>query len=185
VICWAALVLSAGCRDAGPGVRPTPAPAADPVVRPRVVATRPHDETAFTQGLIWKGETWLESTGQYGESDLREVDVATGAVLRSVPLEPRFFGEGLAEVGGRLYQLTWRERTCIVYDRETFREVARHRYPGEGWGLATDGKLLYLSDGSATIRVIEPDGFREVRRFTARGARGPVSKLNELEWIRG
>ena len=153
--------------------------------RPEITHVRPHDVGAFTQGLIRTGDTWLESTGQYGESDLREVDVATGEILREVDLPPRFFGEGLAEVDGKLYQLTWRERTCFVYDRETFEEIERFSYPGEGWGLASDGKRLYLSDGSATVRVIDPETFREIRRVRVEGARGPVSRLNEMEWIRG
>jgi glutamine cyclotransferase len=149
------------------------------------VDSRPHDPQAFTQGLIFQGNVWLESTGGYGESDLREVDMATGRVLRSVALEPRFFGEGLDQVGERLFQLTWRERTCLVYDRERFVEVQRFRYPGEGWGLTSDGERLYMSDGSAVIRVLDPENFEEVRRLQVRGVRGPVQRLNELEWVAG
>jgi glutamine cyclotransferase len=145
----------------------------------------PHDASAFTQGLIWEKDLWLESTGQYGESKLREVDQKTGKVLRQVALEPRFFGEGLAEVDGKLYQLTWMERTCIVYDRETFKELNRFQYPGEGWGLATDGKWLYMSDGSASIRVIDPETFEVKRRFRVMEGAQAVPKLNELEWIQG
>lgn len=179
------LLLFAGCGGEPRSPDPAPTPRADPVARPEIVATLPHDPRAFTQGLLRDGDLWLESTGQYGESDLREVDAATGRVRRKVALEPRFFGEGLAEVDGKLFQLTWRERTCLVYHRETFEEIQRFSYPGEGWGLASDGERLYLSDGTASVRVIDPDTFREIRRFQVEGARGPVSRLNELEWIRG
>lgn len=182
-------VLLGGCRREQGGtpppsvVQPTPVPLvlAKPDIRQRL----PHDATAFTQGLLFEGDLWLESTGQYGESDLREVDRATGEVIRSLSLEARYFGEGLARIGQNLYQLTWQEHTLRVVDWKSFQEVKRFRYPGEGWGLCTDGELLYLSDGSATIRVMDPDTFQEVRRFQVKGPRGPVPRLNELEWIQG
>ncbi len=156
-----------------------------PVFVPAILARAPHDPVAFTQGLLIDGDVWLESTGQYGQSELREVDRASGKVLRRVRLAPEFFGEGLALHQGRLYQLTWREGTCIVYDRETFRELRRFRYSEEGWGLASDGRNLYLSDGSDRIRVLDPETFAEIRRFAVRGALGPVTHLNELEWVDG
>ncbi len=155
------------------------------VVQPRITGSLPHDPQAFTQGLLIDGDTWLESTGQYGQSELREVDRQTGVVRRRVTLDRRHFGEGLALWNDRLYQLTWRERTCIVYDRATFRELKRFPYRGEGWGLTSDGSQLYMSDGSAIIRVMEPEAFSESRRFEVRGPDGPVTGLNELEWING
>jgi len=180
-----ALLLVAGCgREMAP---PPTVPAPAPIVRarPDMVSRLPHDAAAFTQGLLFEGDHWLESTGQYGESDLREVERATGRVVRTLPLEDRFFGEGLARIGNRLYQLTWQEHMARVVDWETFEEVKRFRYPGEGWGLCTDGENLFLSDGSATIRVLDPETFREVRRFQVTGPQGPVKWLNELEWIQG
>jgi len=178
---WLFLALAAGaCARKAPPSEPAP-----PVFVPRVLARLPHDPGAFTQGLLIDGPFWLESTGQYGASDLREVDRATGQVRRRVPLAPEFFGEGLALLEGLLYQLTWREGVCIVYDRETLKELRRFRYPEEGWGLASDGRKLYLSDGSDRIRVIEPKTFAEIRRFPVRSALGPVKNLNELEWVDG
>lgn len=175
-----ALLGLAGCE-----APTTAAPAADPVFTPRVLNRVPHDPTAFTQGLLIDGDVWIESTGLYGQSDLREVDRATGEVTRRVPLPRRYFGEGVALLHGKLYQLTWRERTGFIWDRETFEEVGRFSYRGEGWGLATDGTHLFLSDGSSWIRVYDPENFARVRRFQVVGARGPVEKLNELAWIDG
>ncbi len=175
----AALLSACGCQQsANP-------PAAVPVIRPRIIESLPHDPAAFTQGLLIDGDYWLESTGRYGHSELREVERQTGRVVRSVPLAPALFGEGLALLDGRLYQLTWRERVCIVYDRATMRETARFAYHGEGWGLTNDDRQLYMSDGSAAIRVINPADFSEIRRFTVTGPDGPEHSLNELEWIEG
>lgn len=174
-----ALCLSA-CREQTPS-----AAREDPVYRPEILDRLPHDPEAFTQGLLSDGKVWLESTGLYGRSELREVRKSDGGVLRRVPLSPRLFGEGLALWRGKLFQLTWRERTAIVYDRETFEELKRFRYPGEGWGLTNNEDVLFMSDGTADIRVIDPETFRELRRFQVRGARGPVRHLNELEWING
>lgn len=159
--------------------------ASEPVIRPEVLQRKPHDPKAYTQGLLIDGDQWLESTGRYGESELREVDRETGRVLRSRKLPDRYFGEGLALLDGKLYQLTWREGVCLVWDRESFALIREFRYSGEGWGLTTDGKRLYMSDGTAVIRVLNPATFREVRRFEVRGDGGPVRKLNELEWVEG
>ncbi len=184
LICLPVLLLlpaiTGGC---GPRSQVTASP--EPVHRPRIVDSAPHDTTAFTQGLLIDGDRWLESTGLYGRSDLREVDRATGEVLRHVRLDSRYFGEGLALHDGRLYQLTWREQVCFVYDRETFERLDRLPYSGEGWGIAGDGVHLYVSDGSDTIRVMDPRDFSEIRRFQVHGSAGPVKGLNEMAWIDG
>lgn len=163
------------------GVAGTP----DPGVRPHISAVAPHDPEAFTQGLLADADVWLESLGLYGRSELREVDRRTGRVRRRVPLDRRFFGEGLALWRGHLYQLTWREGICLVYDRETFELQRQFTYPGEGWGLTADENHLYMSDGSATIRVLAPETFTEIRSMEVRGHDGPVRLLNELERVNG
>ncbi len=157
---------------------------AAPVLQPQVLATHPHDRTAFTQGLAW-ADGWLyESTGLYGESSLRRYrpDGSEGLLKR---LPKRLFGEGLAVVDGRLIQLTWRAGLALVYDRHTLRYLDRFRYRGEGWGLAWDGHHLYHSDGSDRILVRDPDTFRTVRLIRVRDDDGPVERLNELEWVAG
>lgn len=150
---------------------------------PEVIATMPHDREAFTQGLLFHEGRLLESTGLYGRSSLREADPATGRVLRRVALEDRFFGEGLALVGDRLIQLTWREETAIVYDLATFTELERWSYQGEGWGLCFDGAVLYRSDGSSTITLHDPATFAVKGTLPVTMHGRPVPFLNELECV--
>ncbi len=157
--------------------------AGDP--QPRVVERLPHDPAAFTQGLILDGEVWLEGTGRYGKSDLREVEKKSGRVIRSLPLPAQWFGEGIVLLDGKIYQLTWRSGVCRVVDRETFEVVRIHRYRGEGWGLTTDGSRLFMSDGTSNLRVLDPETFEEVKRISVREEGRPVGNLNELEWVRG
>ena len=158
---------------------------ATPRLVPRVVARLPHDTTAFTQGLLVDHGHLLESTGLEGRSGVREVDPATGRVLRRSDLPSTEFGEGITVIGGRLYQLTWKSHRGLVYDARTFAPVDSFRYDGEGWGLTTDGALLYVSDGTSRIRVIDPNGYRVVRTIRVTEAEQPVHMLNELEWVRG
>ena len=156
-----------------------------PRVSPRVIRSWPHDTAAYTQGLaIYRGRL-LESTGLLGQSDVREVDVATGSVRRRRALPATEFGEGITVVGDRLYQLTWRGGRGHVYDPATLTPIDSFAYTGEGWGLATDGRILYMSDGTSRIRVVDPTGFRELRTIQVRERDSTVWMLNELEWVRG
>ena len=148
-----------------------------------VVARYPHDTGAFTQGLVFRSGRFLESTGLYGESTLREVIVETGEVLRSVPLELQYFGEGLADLGDRLIQLTWRSGTALVWDADTFERVGTLSYDTEGWGLCYDGEHLYMSDGSSTLYRRDPATFAVQRRVQVTDRNEPVSRLNELECV--
>jgi glutamine cyclotransferase len=150
---------------------------------PEVVRTLPHDREAFTQGLLFADGHFYESSGRYGLSDLREVDVDAGTVVRRRPLEARFFAEGLALAGDRLIQLTYREGTALVYDRDTFEEVGRFRYEGEGWGLCFDGQGLWMSDGSSTLQRRDATTFELTGRLEVRRAGQPVPRLNELECV--
>jgi glutaminyl-peptide cyclotransferase len=154
------------------------------------LATFPHDQYAFTQGLLWHDGSLYESAGQYGESSLRQVELKTGNITARVDLQPPFFAEGLALVGDFLYQLTWRENVCFVYDKKTFQLKNRFRYPGEGWGLTYDGKELIMSDGTNSLRFFDPKTFRlqrtvEVTDNIQKKRPEPVRNLNELEWVRG
>ena len=151
----------------------------------RLVASHPHDTAAFTQGLVLHADVLFESTGLYGHSELRRVEPASGRVLARQPLAANLFGEGLARVGEHLYQLTWRSGRGFVYRAADLERVAEFRYDGEGWGLAFDGQQLYMSDGSARLRVVDPHGFRERARLLVHDDGAPVQRLNELEFADG
>lgn len=152
--------------------------------RAKIVKTFTHDPEAFCQGLVVDdGQVW-EGTGQYGKSALRKVELETGRVLASVPLTQNYFGEGITLLGGKIYQLTWKEQVCLVYDAKSLQLTGTFNYDGQGWGLANDGKNLYLSDGSYSIRVINPETFKVVKRLSVKQGRNKIDKLNELEFVK-
>jgi glutamine cyclotransferase len=151
----------------------------------QVVAAYPHDSNAFTQGLAIEAGKLYEGTGQYGASTVRRVDLATGRPEKQRALNQRYFGEGIAILGGSLYQITWQNNVVVVYDLETFEVQRTMQYDGEGWGLTHDGRQLIMSDGSATIRFRDPQTFAVTREIEVRAAGVPVPKLNELEYIDG
>ena len=162
----------------------SPAPAVEiEALRTRVLRRYPHDTNAFTQGLIWHDGVSYESTGQYGNSSLRRVRLDDGKVLAERQLDPRLFGEGLARVGTRLIQLTWRAGQAIVSNLETLEEQETLRYGGEGWGLCFDDTSLVMSDGSSTLTFRDPETMEVRRRVTVRRDGIPVRMLNELECV--
>ena len=150
-----------------------------------VVATYPHDPNAFTQGLVYAGGTLYESTGLYGRSSVRRVDLKSGKPELIRPLGRQYFGEGLTAFGHRLIQLTWRAGTAFVYTLGDLRLVGEFRYATRGWGLTHDGEHLIMSDGSANLIFLDPDRFTEIRRIQVRENGVPVKFLNELEFVGG
>jgi glutamine cyclotransferase len=155
----------------------------------QVVHTYPHDQQAYTQGLIYLDGHLYESTGIKGRSSLRMEDLETGRILQLQDVPDKYFGEGLAawKSGSTdtLIQLTWQEHVALVYDRLTFRFLRTLPYTCEGWGLTQDGKNLILSDGTATLRFFDPSTFHLVRTIQVKDRGHPVTKLNELEFIHG
>ena len=167
-----------------------PAPNANKRLVLKTLAAHPHDKNAYTQGLIFYDGFLYESTGQYGQSSLRKVEIKTGKALQKVALRSNYFGEGLERVGDSLYQLTWQEGLCFVYDLETFQHRKSFRYPDEGWGLAYDGTYLILSDGTPTLRFYDPANFVlqkkvEVVDTDAQNRDRRVRNINELEMVEG
>ena len=150
-----------------------------------VIGSYPHDASAYTQGLFFDNGILYESSGQYGESSLRRVDLNTGSTLLRVDPGSAVFAEGSVSMDGLVYLLSWREQTCFVYDIETFNLLSSFSYYGEGWGLTTDGKSLIMSDGSSTLVYRDPMTFVERRRVTVTFDGKPVPYLNELEYIDG
>lgn len=150
----------------------------------QVVKEYPHDRGAYTQGLFFRDGVLCESTGQYGESTYREVDLATGAVQRKVSFARKYFGEGSCVLDGKLYILTWTNKVAFTYNPETLEYIQAYSYPREGWGLTTDGKSLIASDGSSRIYFLST-GFKLERTIDVKADGRPISRLNELEYIDG
>lgn len=165
---------------------PSPPPTATALVPIPLQATAvyPHDAAAFTQGLLWDDGWLYESTGLYGQSSLRQVAPTTGEVVRTVPLPPEVFGEGLALVDGRFIALTWQEQVALVFDAD-FNLVERIPYEGQGWGLCYDTAAgqLYMSDGSSTLTVRDPQTMAAVATLPIQRNGQPVAELNELECV--
>lgn len=149
-----------------------------------VLHVYPHDPLAFTRGLEYRGAFLYEGTGLPGRSTLRKENLATGEVLESVALGLELFGEGITVIDQHIFQLTWQSHLGFVYDQATFRKLRSFGYAGEGWGLANDGRAIYMSDGTSQIRCLDPITFEEQRRITVHDGNHPVTMLNELECVR-
>jgi glutamine cyclotransferase len=188
IFCFFQLVLS-GCSS-----RPSEDVPATPPLKPgkpvpqytyEVVRTWPHDRGAFTEGLFYLNGALYESTGLYGESSVRKVELEAGKVLNKISVPAQFFGEGMAAVNGELFQLTWTNHVCFVYDLATFKAKRQLSYTNEGWGLTTDGQSLIMSDGTAKLRFLDPKTFEVKRMIEVTAGGKPVQYLNELEYIKG
>jgi glutamine cyclotransferase len=149
-----------------------------------VVRVYPHDPEAFTQGLLFDDGTLYESTGLYKRSTLRRVELETGRVLQIHNLPNQFFGEGITIFNDKIIQLTWRSNKGFVYDKISFDILQEFNYPTEGWGLTNNGTHLIMSDGTATLHFLDPTNFKEVGQIEVYDD-GPVTNLNELEYIQG
>lgn len=151
----------------------------------KIIHVYPHDRNAFTQGLEFHGRFLYEGTGLYGQSTLRKEDLETGKVLQEITLPPKLFGEGITVFNRRIFQLTWQSHIGFIYDQNTFHLLNEFSYPGEGWGLANDGRIIYMSDGTAQIRRLDPSTLHELGRITVHEGNRQIAELNELEWVRG
>lgn len=151
----------------------------------QIISTRPHDGTSYTQGFQLLNGRLFETSGQYGESTVREVEPATGKIIRKRPLAKSVFGEGTTILGNEMWVLTWKENTVYVLEPDTFKPIRTHSYKGEGWGLTNDGKQLIMSDGSSTLRFINPKDFSVIRTLEVKDGKSSVDMLNELEWVDG
>jgi glutamine cyclotransferase len=156
-----------------------------PVASYEVVQSWPHDARAFTQGIVFYDGGFLESTGQYGESTLRRVELSTGKVKKKIELDDTVFGEGLTVLGDRIYQLTWTNQNGFIYAAKDLSKVGQFAYDGEGWGLTNDGTHLIMSDGSNSLRFMDPSTGKLVRMISVLDGHRPVAELNELEYVKG
>ena len=183
-----ALSCSGTANNAKPNVNTataTPAKAGPlPVYGYEVVKAYPHDPTAFTEGLYFKDGFLYESTGE--KSSLRKVDLETGKVLQKWDLPKEDFGEGISEINGKIYMLTWQQGLGRVFDAKDFKLLKEFDYQGEGWGMTTDGTNLFLTQSTHVIKVMDPETFKTVRTIPIMREDGrPLMQLNELEWIKG
>ena len=181
-----AVLMTAACGGNGGRAHRTPPRPAEPKRYGYTVRNvYPHATTSYTQGLAYVDGVLWEGTGQHGESVLQRLDLETGRPHVVARLPRSEFGEGIALLDGKVYQLTWQSNRAYVYDAATGARLREHRYPGEGWGLTTDGRKLYLSDGTSSIHTVDPETFRRKKRVTVTCQGEPVPLLNELEWIDG
>lgn len=155
-----------------------------PVYRYRVVANYPHDPTAFTEGLVFFHGFLYEGTGLNGKSEIRQQNLTSGDVIRSVSLPWEHFGEGITILDGKIYQLTWRSKTGFVYDLN-FTPVQEFTYSTEGWGLTNNGSHLMMSDGTSNLYFLDPMNMSVVGQVQVKDGEAPVDRLNELEYING
>ena len=162
----------------------TPTPAAHTFTY-KVINAYPHDRNAFTQGLVFENGVLYEGTGLRGRSTLRRVELASGDVLQIRKLPDRLFGEGITIFGERIIQLTWQAGVGFVYDKNGFELLEEFHYPTEGWGITHNGEHLIMSDGTSTLRFLDSETFEEIGRIEVRDKDGPVTRLNELEYVQG
>jgi len=144
-----------------------------------------HDRNAYTQGLFFYDGSFYESTGQWGESSFRRVNLETGDVLSVTNFPDDIFIEGSCVLGGYLFILTWKNHKCYMYNISNMAKVAEFRNPREGWGLTTDGKNLIMSDGSSSIFYMNPASFTQLKSVKVMMNGKEVNYLNELEYIDG
>ena len=156
-----------------------------PVYGVAIAATYPHDQAAFTEGLFFQDGSLYESTGEIGESGFRQSDVATGRVIRSYDLPAPYFGEGIVPWKGRLYQLTWKDQKGFIYGLKDFASVGDFSYTGEGWGATHNDRAIIMSDGTSTLRFLDPESLQTLSTLKVTVGGCPVAKLNELEWVDG
>jgi len=173
-----AMVLIFGCSES----KSSKAPAAYTY---QVVNTYPHEPNAFTQGLVFEDGFLYEGTGLNGRSTLRKVQLQTGKILKIHKLTTKFFGEGITIYKDRIIQLTLKSNVGFVYDKDSFELLQQFDYPTEGWGITYEGKRLIMSDGSSTLYFLDPETLKQTGYIKVRDNNGPVSGLNELEYVKG
>ena len=179
------LILCVGILLLAEGGRVPTATSAVPVFTVSIINVYPHDRNAFTQGLVFENGVLYEGTGLRGRSTLRRANLETGEILQIRKLPDHLFGEGITVFGERIIQLTWQAGIGFVYDRATFELLGEFRYPTQGWGITHDGECLIVSDGTSTLRFLDPATFEGIGSIEVRDRDGPVPRLNELEYVKG
>jgi glutamine cyclotransferase len=178
-------VVFAGCKNGNKdeaNAETVPSPS---VLNYTITNVYPHDTSSFTEGLEWHDGFLYESTGNTGRGKLAKIDLATGKDVQRVSLAKEVFGEGITVLNGKIYQLTYHNGKCFVYDFTTFKKLSEFTYTGEGWGMTNDGKNLIMNNSGTNLYYLDPQTFQVVKTVTVVDNNGPVSSINELEYVDG
>ena len=153
----------------------------------KIINEYPHDINSYTQGLEFYDNRLFESIGLRGKSALREIEFKSGKIIRNLPIDDAYFAEGITLLNEKIYQLTWQSKIGFIYDLESFELIDSFQYKKsfEGWGLCNDGKLIYKSDGTSKIWIINEDNLEETNFIQVTTDKSIISKINEMEWING
>lgn len=180
------LTIVACTNNDGGGDNPDIPVVTPPVISYSIIETFPHDTSSYTEGLLIYNGQLYEGTGEYGQSKLLQVDLKTGVAKKQLPLDAKYFGEGIVILRDTVYQLTYRENTGFMYSLPDFKLIKT--FPtsfGEGWGMTTDGKEIIATNGSANLYFFEPGTFQLLRTQAIDFNGSPIVNLNELEYING
>lgn len=153
-----------------------------PLINYTIVKVYPHDTSSYTEGLEWRNNSLYESGGNYGSSKLFQ-STLEGKSLQSISVPKEYFGEGITVLNNKIYQLTWKEHKVFIYDASTFKKINELNWPYEGWGMTNDGKNLIISTGSSILYFVDPENFRILNQVSVTNNYGPVSFVNELEYV--
>lgn len=183
------LMACNGCNGNDSGATSTTVGSNEPAVMNYTITNiYPHDTSSFIEGLEWHDGKFLESTGDgdyKGKSKLAYVDLKTGKDLQKINLEKQYFGEGTTLLNGKIYQMTYKENKCFVYDAKTFTKLKEFDYEGEGWGMTNNGKQLIMNNGSDKLYFRDPETFKVMSIVSVTDNNGPVAMINEMEWVDG
>lgn len=157
---------------------------ATPTIDYSLVNSFPHDQSAFTEGLLIHNGELFESTGEK-ESWIGIVDVKTGNVDKKVQLATEYFGEGISILNNKVYQLTWKTKKGFVYDLKTFKKISEFTYNTEGWGMTNNGVNLIMTDGTEKLHFIDTTTMKVVKTLTVTDNGVAVTELNEVEYVDG
>ncbi len=151
----------------------------------QIIKQYPHNSTSFTEGLEYRDSSLYESTGLNGTSKLSKIDINTGKDLLTINLDKKYFGEGITILNGKIFQLTYKEEKCFVYDLKSFKKLQEFSYTGEGWGMTNDGKQIINSNGSNNLYYRNANTFAEENIIAIFDENGPLANINELEYVDG
>ncbi len=186
IIALSALIFLSACgNNTDTDKQAVPVNNATPTLSYTITNVYPHNTESYTEGLEWHDSTLYESGGNYKKSRLARVSLTTGLDIQKIKLSDEYFGEGITVLNGKIYQLTYNENKCFVYDFKTFKKISEFTYEGEGWGMTNDGKYLIMNNSSNNLYYRDPETFKVVKTLGVYDEKGAVKNINELEFVNG